>query len=261
MEEFKTKYPVVLVHGMVIKDFKFYRAFRRIRNVLMHKNVCFYVTNQDGVGTVENNAFQLKEEILNILKKEGAEKVNIIAHSKGGLDSRYMIHELNMDKYVASLTTLSTPHHGSKTSENVLKMPKFFASILALFINLLYRIFGDKKPDILTLAHELKEDEMIKFNMKILNSEKVYYQSYSSNIDKKYSFIMFIPYKITKYFEKDYTDGVVSVSSSRWGNYNGDMDEAYSHTEMIGVFASKKKIENVSNFYLSIINDLKEKGF
>ena len=136
--DYNCKYPVVLVHGMMLKDFKLYRAFRKIKDVLKDNGVHVYVSNQDGVGSIENNAKQLKEEINEILKKENAEKVNIIAHSKGGIDSRYMISMLDMEDKVASLTTLSTPHHGSNMSRKLLTMPKWIASIIAFFTNSFY---------------------------------------------------------------------------------------------------------------------------
>jgi triacylglycerol lipase len=40
-------------------------------------------------------------------------KVNIIAHSQGGLDARYAISKLGYGKHVASLTTMGTPHRGT----------------------------------------------------------------------------------------------------------------------------------------------------
>ena len=42
-----------------------------------------------------------------------AEPVNVIAHSMGGLDARYMITHLGMAEQVRSLTTVATPHHGT----------------------------------------------------------------------------------------------------------------------------------------------------
>ena len=66
--ELMTKYPVVLVHGMLVKDFKLYKSFRKIRKHLKENNIKVYVTNQDGVGSIENNAYQLKEEINKIYK-------------------------------------------------------------------------------------------------------------------------------------------------------------------------------------------------
>lgn len=52
---------------------------------------------------------ELKENILRIIEESGCQKVNIIAHSKGGLESRYAITHLGLSSCVASLTTINTP--------------------------------------------------------------------------------------------------------------------------------------------------------
>ena len=41
--DYNCKYPVVLVHGMMLKDFKLYRAFRKIKDVLKDNGVHVYV--------------------------------------------------------------------------------------------------------------------------------------------------------------------------------------------------------------------------
>lgn len=261
MDNYDTKYPIVLVHGMLIKDFKIYRAFRKIRNHLKDTGIKVYVTNQDGVGSIANNAQQLKEEINSILEKENTDKVNIIAHSKGGLDSRYMISKLDMEDKVASLTTLSTPHYGSKMSSRIMKLPKWIASFIAFFINLFYRIFNDKHPDILTVGYELTDTHMKEFNKEVLDSNKVYYQSYSSDIDNNSSFLIFIPHKFSKHCEQENTDGIVSISSSKWGEYKGHTPNNFDHLLMVGAYGRKKNMLEVSKFYLKIISELKEKGF
>ena len=91
------KYPILLVHGLAIKNYKFIKSFGNIEKILKDNNFNVYTSNQDGFGSIENNANQLKEEINKILKDNNCEKVNIIAHSKGGLDIKYMIEELNME--------------------------------------------------------------------------------------------------------------------------------------------------------------------
>lgn len=256
-----TKYPVVLVHGMMAKDFPFWRAFRGISGFLRKQGVTVYVTNQDGVGSIETNAQQLKEEILQILHKENCEKVNLIAHSKGGLDSRYMISCLDMAEHVASLTTLSTPHHGSGLSAHLLKMPSFLAKVIAFFNDTLFRLLGDKHPDILQLGRELTKEAMENFNAAVPNSAQVYYQSFSSTAPGKKAFLRFIPYQISRYCEQDDTDGMVSVQSSQWGNYRGGMGESIDHFKMVGMYGTKKKLTGVGLFYLHIIQELKAMGF
>ena len=102
---------------------------------------------------------------------------------------------------------------------------------------------------------------MITFNENILDSKSVYYQSYSADLDDKKCFIMKLPHKITKYTEHDKTDGIVSVSSSMWGDYRGSIENNYDHIKMVGAYGGKKALKEISKFYLEIVKDLKEKGF
>ncbi len=257
----KAQYPVVLVHGMMAKNFFFWPAFRGIKDFLRRQGITVYITNQDGVGTIASNAAQLKEEILAILKKENCQKVNIIAHSKGGLDARYMISQLDMGQYVASLTTLSTPHHGSGLSEYLLRMPRWIARVIVFFVNGIFRIFGDRQPDFLRLGQELTTDAMAAFNEAVPNIRSVYYQSFSSVAPHKNAFLLFVPYEISRYCEQDDTDGMVAVKSSRWGNYRGPIGEEIDHFKMVGIYGTKRKLTGVSLFYLHIIQELRAMGF
>ena len=113
----KTKYPVILVHGIMMKDLGHVKAFGRIEHNLRSEGYSVYTADHDGLGTIENNAAQLKRFLEGIMEKEGVDKVNLIAHSKGGLDSLYMIDRLGMSGAVASVTFLSTPHKGSVIAE------------------------------------------------------------------------------------------------------------------------------------------------
>ena len=256
----KTRYPIVLVHGMMVKDFLFWHAFRGICDHLKAQGLTVYVTNQDGVGSIATNAEQLKEEILRILQAENCEKVNLIAHSKGGVDCRYMITHLGMADCVASLTTLSTPHHGSGLSAQLLKMPSFIAKSIAFFNDLFFRICGDRKPDILQLGRDLTPEAMEQFNRDTPNAPSVYYQSYSSSFIAKKS-LLYLPYKVSRHCEQDITDGMVSVSSSQWGEYQGDLGDNLDHFKMVGVYGRKSKLTDVSMHYLHIIKHLQSLGF
>lgn len=257
----KCKYPVVLVHGLMAKDFPFWRAFRGIADFLKKQGIAVYVSNQDGIGTIASNAQQLKNELLQIRNTEGCEKVNLIAHSKGGLDARYMISCLDMEEYVASLTTLSTPHHGSGLSEKLLQMPSFLAKTIAFFTNLFFRCLGDRQPDILKVGQELTQEAMTQFNQTVGNAPKVYYQSFSSTAPHKKAFLLFIPYQVSRYCEQDDTDGMVSVTSSQWGNYRGSTGESIDHFRIAGVYGTKRKLKGVALFYLHIIQELRAMGF
>lgn len=58
---------------------------------------------------------ELLEAIEDILAETGADKVNLIAHSQGGLDSR-RVASLRPD-LVESITTIATPHEGTRVAD------------------------------------------------------------------------------------------------------------------------------------------------
>lgn len=257
-----TQYPVILAHGIILKDIKFFKAFGRIEKELKNRGYSVYTATTDGFGTIENNAEQLKEFILNVLKKENVQKVNIIAHSKGGLDAKYMIQNLDTEDCVASLTTLCSPHKGSPIASFILKFPKFIVKFIAFWINLIYKIFGDKKPDALTVCKQLKNNS-ITDNTLLNFSENVYCQSYSTTLKKsRDDFIMGIPLKFYKHLENSSSDGLVSTDSAKFGIYRGDcIDDSISHSQIVDFMAGKRKKEKIYSFYNNLCNDLAEMGF
>jgi triacylglycerol lipase len=258
----KTKYPIILVHGIVIKDWKFIKSFGNIKKVLNQAGFDVETSKTDGFGTIENNAKQLKNQIEEMLVKYNIDKVNIIAHSKGGLDSKYMIKELGMENHIASLTTLCTPHKGSKIADKLLSLPKWIVKILEFWINFIYKIFKDENPNCLEVAKQLKsidkiEDETQNF------SDIVYCQSYSTTLKRsRDDFIMGIPFQFSKRLENDKSDGMVSNNSAIFADYKGDcLDESVSHSEIIGYSLSKKKRKRIEEFYIRLCNEIADYGY
>jgi len=75
-------------------------------------------------GSIEARAKTLQATIEGALSADELARgkiVHIVAHSMGGLDARYLISPagLGRAKWVASLTTLSTPHRGSALADIV----------------------------------------------------------------------------------------------------------------------------------------------
>lgn len=62
------------------------------------------------------NAKELRTKTTDFLKPLKAKRVNVLAHSKGGLDAQAMAN-LKTDFKILSLSTLSTPHLGSPTAD------------------------------------------------------------------------------------------------------------------------------------------------
>lgn len=262
----QTKYPIVLVHGLGMRDTFFMRSFGKIDRILRIQGYQVLVSQVDAMGGIEKNAAQLKAEILRYLKETGAEKVNIIAHSKGGLDAKYMISHLDMAEKTASLTTLCTPHKGSPVATGILKVPKGLLKPVAVAVNGVYRVLGDKQPDSMTACQQLQrvqrdlEQETVNF------CQGVYCQSFSAVMkkgEKKQDFVMRIPRLFSRYMEKDAeTDGLVPKDSAIFGIYRGDAVEgSVSHTEMIDFMVADKKRDKIFAFYTALCEELVQMGF
>lgn len=249
------KYPLILVHGIILKDIKFIKAFGRIEKYLNNQGVLTFTSKTDGFGSISNNAIMLKEQIDGIMVKYNVDKVNLICHSKGGLDAKYLINELSYGNHVASYTTLNTPHKGSVLADKILTLPKFLTKALSVYINILYKIFGDKHPDSYRVCMELTEEAQD--NVK-LNYNDIFVMSYSTTMSKRSEdFIVSIPFSFFNHFSSDLNDGAVSVESQKYLNYMGNTNNL-SHREITGFMVGKKKRERIFKFYDNLVNILRE---
>ena len=248
------------VNKIPVKDWCFFKAFGDIEKKMREQGFTVFTADIDSFGCIETNAVQLKEYVNKILKETNSEKVNLICHSKGGLDSKYMITDLEMEDKIASMTTLSTPFKGSIVASKVWELPGFIKAFLAFWVNLFYRILGDKHPDALKTLEQLKRVDTSIETLKFSN--KIYCQSYSSTMNDGSDFLMLIPSIIHKRFEAKNNDGLVTGESSKFGEYNGDcFDISVSHSKMIDFMSTKSQKDKIYAFYIKLAEDLMELGF
>ncbi len=109
-----SRYPIVLVHGAAgWGQFGPVEYFWKVREELEKFGYAVYVPVLDPYNSSEVRGAQLASYIVDLLGCICRDKVNLIAHSEGGLDARYAISVLGLAPHVASLTTIATPHHGT----------------------------------------------------------------------------------------------------------------------------------------------------
>lgn len=233
----KTKYPILLVHGIGFRDTGKIGYWGRIPEVLKSQGAMVFHSTQDGWGTVQNNANLLNSHLNQVISHTGATKVNIIAHSKGGLDSRYLASIPDVSHRIASITTISTPHHGSKTMDFIMKFPSFLIKFIGLFINGISKLAGDNNPDFYETCLQLTTKHMDDFNERISDAEGVYYQSYCGVMTKPTSdIIMMLQNLIVGIFDGE-NDGLVSPDSANWGEFKGVLvgtsKRGVSHTDVV----------------------------
>ena len=261
----QTKYPIVMIHGLGFKDFKYINYWGRIPNQLIKNGATIYYGNQAAWGSIECNAEDIKSKIMQAISETGCEKVNLVAHSKGGLDARYMITKLNMGCYVASLTTICTPHRGSKLIDFVYKIPAGLLHFIANFFDKYFKRIGDKNPDFFTATRQLSNEYCIEFNKEVIDDSRVYYQSYTSIMKNMFSdYILTIPYLLLRVSDSP-NDGLVTIESSKWGDFRGVISNRYSrgisHGDIIDLRKNDYRGFDVLEQYVDIISELKNKGF
>jgi triacylglycerol esterase/lipase EstA (alpha/beta hydrolase family) len=116
-----THYPIVLVHGFLGWDEVLWiDYFYQVPQSLHQAGVSVYVAELDPVAHSEIRSAQLAEFVDRVLACSCSEKINIIAHSQGGIDARFLIGPLGYQDRIASITTISTPHHGFELADNAL---------------------------------------------------------------------------------------------------------------------------------------------
>ncbi len=267
----KLRYPVLLVHGMGFRDFKGINYWGRIPKAMEENGAQVFYGRQDCNGSIESNANQLRAALDDVLMKSGAEKVNIIAHSKGGLESRYLISSMGYADKVASLTTVSTPHNGSVTVDRLMKAPQGLVKFGCGAADLWFRLLGDKSPATYEAVKSFRTADAERFNIMNPDAEGVYYQSYAFAMKKMTSDIfMAVPWAVVNHFEGE-NDGLLASRAVKWTNfkgvYYGSDKRGISHCDEVDMrrrklsSGSDEGISDITRFYSDIITDLKKMGF
>jgi pimeloyl-ACP methyl ester carboxylesterase len=103
--------PILLIHGYG-EDYSIWSSWKNwLTADNMTKVYSINFTNDDECGSVAQHATELTNIVNRILDETHSDKVNIVAHSKGGLDARWYIAHDN-DK-VANLIMIGTPNSGT----------------------------------------------------------------------------------------------------------------------------------------------------
>lgn len=268
----KTQYPVLMVHGVGFRDLKWPLYWGRIPNALSDIGTELFYGQQDCWARTEDNAKSLKARVRQILDETDSEKVNIIAHSKGGLEARMVASTLGMGGQIASITTIGTPHRGSKTIDRLLKAPDSLFNIASFAVDNWIGLIGDTKPDFYAVCKDFSTEYAEKFNKENPDVPGVYYQSFAGVMRTPLSDInLSTANVIVKMIEGD-NDGLVSVESAKWGEaftlLTGRTNRGVSHYDEIDFrrapFSSRSSgdgVADICDVYKSIVYDLVERGF
>lgn len=255
------QYPIVFHHGM-LPAFTLHGYATHLRQL----GFPAFSTQLSAAHSIEQRAKQLAALIDKVLEGTKAQKVNIIAHSMGGVDSRYLISQLGYGDRVATLTTISSPHRGSSIA-GVLgesALIHVLAPILNVYLALMLDGSSLGDVDIIRCFRELSIEHMnASFNIKVTDDPRVRYQSYAGVAGPP----SHIPGDLTTAWARSIilteagdNDGIVSVSSATWGEFKGILPAP--HSVLIGKPQWLQKWNyRPREFFEELANQLELAGF
>lgn len=167
-----TQYPIVLLHGLFGFDslFGVVDYWHRIPEALQDGGATVYVATVSQLNSPQARGEQAIPQIEQLLAQTGKAKVNLIGHSQGGLDARY-IAAVRPD-LVASITTIASPHKGAAIADLLAAAfheGSFGEDVLALLGNalgnILATISGSTNPnDAILPIRAMTSEAMATFN-------------------------------------------------------------------------------------------------
>lgn len=262
----KTRYPVLMVHGVFFRDFRYMNYWGRIPKELEKNGATIYYGNQQSAASVERCGQELAERIKEIVEETGCDKVNIIAHSKGGLDSRFALTLPGISEHVASLTTINTPHRGCEFADYLLeKLPKAQQDLLANTYNAALVKVGDPSPDFMEAVTDLTASACRQRNEVVKDMPGVFYQSIGSklNVASGGRFPLNFSHHLVKRFDGA-NDGLVGEKSFPWGERFQFLTvkgkRGISHGDMIDLNRENFDGFDVREFFVQVVADLKQRG-
>ncbi len=262
-----TKYPILLVHGIFFRDTKYFNYWGRIPKALENNGATIYYGNHQSALSVEDSARELAQRIEQIVKETGCEKLNIIAHSKGGLDCRYAAAKSGSAPYIATITTINTPHRGCGFADYLLSAASdTVKNKVADKYNETLKMLGDTSPDFIAGISDLTEEYCKEFNNSIHDVPGIRYRSVGSKLNRASNgkFPLNFSYHLVKYFDGA-NDGLVSEKSFPWGEkftfVTVKGKRGVSHGDMIDLNRENIKDFDVREFYVQLVAELKNSGF
>lgn len=263
-----TRYPQLLVHGWTGFDsIGPLEYFYEVPETLAGQGYLVFVAELDPYNSIEVRAEQLSGEVDEALRNGRARRVNLVAHSQGGLDSRYLISTLGYGDRISSLTTIATPHQGTPLCDVALGLlPGPGEVALSALLNLLGATIMGSESDAEASFTSLTEDHVRNvFNPANPDDPRVSYISwtgrtclYGISCDDICDIEIRWAYDII-YLTAGDNDGIVPVSSAQWGDYRGEVPA--DHFDEVGqLFGVTNENFDHREFYLERARDLAREG-
>jgi triacylglycerol esterase/lipase EstA (alpha/beta hydrolase family) len=272
-----TRYPVVMMHGMAgtntyinVLDYWF-----RLPETIDPTGFLMVVRAVDAFNGIEDRSLQWKAHLDALVADGVGRRFNLIGHSQGGLDARYLTSLLDTEGRIASVMTVASPHAGSAVADlatgafDAFNVPQ---STVDGVVGVLGGLLGTTGNELTEQLRDLGTDAMAEFNLEVLDVPGVYYSSWSGrscaaldllcqaeNSGEIIDPIFAIPFQFMSQAEGE-NDGITGVLSCQWGEWMGTVPA--DHMDEVGQIADLINLSfDHRAFYLQEIRRLAELGY
>jgi len=251
-----SRFPIVLVHGMGgFEDLGPLDYYFGIPRLLRNAGYAVFVPETDPVNSTPVRAAQLAAQIDQILTCTCAEKLNLIGHSQGAIDIRYLTTAMGYGNRIASLTSIAGPHRGSPVADAALGLIEgptdaILNALTAAFTGIVYGR-PDEYPDLNAALESCSTPARTAYNEAWPDDPDVPIYSYAGLSGllvrgdgvcdggelptPRRGDIPAPEFAITLAFISQVAgpnDGLVPVDSARWGHFRGCLRA--DHLDQIG---------------------------
>jgi triacylglycerol lipase len=279
----KTKYPIVLVHGLLGFDsIAGVEYFYGIPSELRRSGATVYTASVSQSNSTEVRGEQLLRELQMLQAWYGHTKFNLIGHSHGGNTIRYVASVAPW--LVGSVTTVGTPHQGSKVADMIAGLTDATGTtgIVADIMNALSKMIafasgsGSNPQNAIATLHSLSTAGAQEFNHRYpqgapywhcgpgpesVNGVRYYSMGGTDVLTNRRDISDALLYVNSLVFGLEENDGLVSRCSSRWGRVLRD-NYAWNHFDEVNqVFGLRGLLSaDPVSVYRAQANRLKEVG-
>lgn len=278
-----TEYPLVMAHGAAgWDDFGLIEYWVGIPKALRDSGYEVHVAEVDPFNHSDVRGPQLAAYIDQVLACTCEEKVNLIAHSQGGIDARYVISTMGYGDKVASLTTVATPHLGTPVADAALGISgPVLQEALDFFLWFAGEFYQDPDnyADFSRALELFSTPGMAEFNELNPNHPGVAYYSWAGRpgifadglpgcdtgeVPNPSGFspiqsLLLPTYTLLGGLSGDDNDGLIPVWSAKWGTFRGCI--VADHIRQIGHILGVTPGFDQASFYVGIGDHLASQGW
>jgi triacylglycerol lipase len=286
-----TRFPILLGHGFGGSESNL--TFLHVDDALREDGHHAVRAEVPPFAPVAVRAEALAERVDALLAETGAEKVNLVSHSMGGLDARELVSILGYGDRVASITTISSPHWGTAIADVALGL---IEGVPDDALDALAKAFGSsfsahaEDPDLRAAFADMAETTGQAFNDAHPDDPEVMYQSWAGvssaacipnpadlpacedlylwharRADCMDPLLTPMAAIVAHGSELLPNDGLVTVENAKLGTFRGCIPA--DHADEIGQFGDKPYAANAwtgfdyIRFYRNLAYDLASQGF